>query len=320
MSESPSPATQAAAPVLPDARRGNWVDAVAPGLTRPYLKLARLDRPIGSWLLLLPCWWAASLAAIAADAWPNLWHMLLFALGAVAMRGAGCTFNDIIDRDLDRHVARTRGRPLPAGDVTVFGAVCWLGVLCLTGLVVLLQFNWFTVALGACSLLVVAIYPFMKRITGMPQAVLGLAFSWGALVGWSAVFGSLSLAPLLLYAAAVFWTIGYDTIYALQDIEDDAVVGIRSSARTFGAHAQLAIGLCYALAAGLALMAIMLAGGGVLALLAVVQFAILLARQVRQVPGIDPPQALALFRSNRDAGLVLAVGLFLDAAIAMQFP
>ncbi|MGL4441194.1 MAG: 4-hydroxybenzoate octaprenyltransferase, partial [Bosea sp. (in: a-proteobacteria)] len=239
MSDSHGPAAQAAAPVLPDARPGNWVDTRAPKAARPYLKLARLDRPIGIWLLLWPCWWAAGLAALAANAWPNPWHIILFVIGAAAMRGAGCTFNDIIDRDLDRHVARTRARPLPAGDVTVLQATCWLGMLCLTGLIVLLQFNWFTVALGASSLLVVAIYPFMKRVTGMPQAVLGLAFSWGALVGWSAVFGSLALAPVLLYGAAVFWTIGYDTIYALQDIEDDAVVGIRSSARTFGNHTQL---------------------------------------------------------------------------------
>jgi 4-hydroxybenzoate polyprenyltransferase len=302
-------------PVLPDARRSNWVDTLAPGYSRPYLKLARLDRPIGSWLLLLPCWWAAGLAAISSEVWPNLWHMLLFAIGAIAMRGAGCTFNDIIDRDLDKHVARTRARPLPAGEVTVLQATMWLGLLCLTGLGVLLQFNGFTVVLGASSLLVVVIYPFMKRITGMPQAVLGLAFSWGALVGWSAVFGSLSVAPVLLYLAAVFWTIGYDTIYAMQDIEDDAVVGIRSSARTFGGHTQLAIGICYALATGLALVAVMLAGGGVVAYVAVGLFGLHLARQVSDIPDVDSPRALALFKSNRDAGLMLAVGLCLDAVL-----
>lgn len=315
MSRAGGPAAEAAAPVLPDARPGNWVDTLAPKAARPYLKLARLDRPIGIWLLLWPCWWAAGLAAIGANAWPNLWHISLFLIGAAAMRSAGCTFNDIIDRDLDRHVARTRGRPLPAGDVTVFQAVCLLGVLCLTGLIVLLQFNWFTIALGAASLLVVAVYPFMKRITGMPQAVLGLAFSWGALVGWSAVFGSLSLAPVLLYLAAVFWTIGYDTIYALQDIEDDAVVGIRSSARTFGQHTQLAIGVCHALAVALALAAVILAGGGFLALLAVGLFGLHLARQVSQVPGLDPPRALAVFKSNRGAGLILGAGLCLDAVV-----
>jgi 4-hydroxybenzoate polyprenyltransferase len=310
------PVPGAAAPILPDARRGNWVDTAAPKPLRPYLKLARLDRPIGSWLLLLPCWWAVGLVAISSAEWPNPWHCLLFAIGAVAMRGAGCTFNDIIDRDLDKHVARTRGRPLPAGDVTVFQAVCWLGLLCLTGLLVLLQFNIFTIALGAASLLVVAIYPFMKRITGMPQAVLGLAFSWGALVGWSAVSGSLSLAPVLLYLAAVFWTIGYDTIYALQDIEDDAVVGIRSSARTFGDHTQLAVGICYALATGLVLAAIQLAGGGLMAFGAAALFGLHLAQQVARMPQADPAHALALFKSNRDAGLLLAAGLCSDAVLA----
>lgn len=316
MSESQGSPADPSAPVLPDARRGNWVDTLAPKASRPFLKLARLDRPIGSWLLLLPCWWAAGLAAMAASGWPNLWHLLLFAIGAVAMRGAGCTFNDIIDRDLDKHVARTRGRPLPAGDVTVFEATCWLGALCLTGLVVLVQFNGFTIVLGASSLLVVAVYPFMKRLTGMPQVVLGLAFSWGALVGWSAVFGSLALAPALLYLAAVFWTIGYDTIYALQDIEDDAVVGIRSSARTFGRHTQAAVALCYGLATSLAMMSVLLVGGGVTAWFALALFGIHLARQVSRLPGVDPAQALALFKSNRDAGLILAAGLGLDAVLA----
>ncbi len=310
------------ASVLPDASRRNWVDTHAPAAFRPYLKLARLDRPIGSWLLLLPCWWAAGLAAIqlasrptAGIVWPDLWHMALFYVGAVAMRGAGCTFNDIIDRDLDAQVARTRMRPLPAGDVTVIQAWLWLGLLCLTGLIVLLQFNLFTVLLGASSLLIVAIYPFMKRITGMPQAVLGLAFSWGALVGWSAVHGGLGLAPVLLYLAAVFWTIGYDTIYALQDIEDDAVVGIRSSARTFGSRTQLAVGICYSIAALLVLGSIALAGGGIVALLGVAAFALHLARQVMLLPGADPAMALALFKSNRDAGLLLALGLCLDPVL-----
>ena len=314
----------APASVLPDAGRRNWVDAHAPAAFRPYLKLARLDRPIGSWLLLLPCWWAAGLAAIqlssgapGAAVWPNLWHMALFYVGAVAMRGAGCTFNDIIDRDLDRHVARTRMRPLPAGDVTVFQAWLWLGLLCATGLIVLLQFNIFTVLLGASSLLVVAVYPFMKRVTGMPQAVLGLAFSWGALVGWSAVHGGLGLAPVLIYCAAVLWTIGYDTIYALQDIEDDAVVGIRSSARTFGHHTQLAVGICYAGAAILALVSVVLVGGGIVALFGVGVFVLHLARQVLRLPGADPAKALALFKSNRDAGLLLAAGLCLDPVLRL---
>jgi 4-hydroxybenzoate polyprenyltransferase len=302
---------------LPDAAAGNWVDRNAPPGLRPYLKLARLDRPIGSWLLLLPCWWAAGLAAVQAGAWPNLVHCALFGLGAVAMRGAGCTFNDIIDRDLDKHVARTRNRPLPAGDVTVMQALGLLALLCAIGLAVLLQFNGFTIVLGAASLIVVAIYPFMKRVTGMPQAVLGLAFSWGALVGWSAVFGSLSAAPILLYCAAVFWTIGYDTIYAMQDLEDDAVIGIRSSARTFGAHTQLAIAICYGAAVLLALAAAALAGAGPLAYAGLAAFAAHLGWQARTVAGAAPQKALALFRSNREAGLLLALGLALDAAIKL---
>ena len=312
--------------VLPDAGRRNWVDTRAPAAFRPYLKLARLDRPIGSWLLLLPCWWAAGLAAIQLASrlpdgavWPDLWHMALFYVGAVAMRGAGCTFNDIIDRELDAKVARTRLRPLPAGDVTVFQAWLWLGLLCVTGLAVLLQFNFFTVLLGASSLLVVAVYPFMKRITGMPQAVLGLAFSWGALVGWSAVHSGLGLAPVLLYFAAVLWTIGYDTIYALQDIEDDAVVGIRSSARTFGSHTQAAVAICYGGAAALVLVSVVLVGGGIIALVGNAAFALHLARQIFQIPGADPARALALFKSNRDAGLLLALGLCLDPVLRLAF-
>jgi 4-hydroxybenzoate polyprenyltransferase len=301
---------------LPDARGGNWVDARAPERLKPFLKLSRLDRPIGSWLLLLPCWWAASLVALSTGGFPNLWHMALFALGAVVMRGAGCTFNDIIDRDLDAQVARTRHRPLASGQVGVFAAVIWLGLQCFTGLAVLLQFNLFTIILGAGSLLVVAAYPFMKRVMGVPQVVLGLAFSWGALVGWSAVTGGLSLAPLLLYAAAVLWTVGYDTIYALQDIEDDAVVGIRSSARTFGDHAATAIAGCYAASALCVVLAVWLAGGGIVAFIGVAAFAGHLGWQAVRVRFVDAAGALRLFRSNRDAGLLLAGGLFAAALIA----
>lgn len=299
---------------LPDARSGNLVERLAPAAALPYVRLARFDRPIGWWLLLLPCWWAAALAAIASGASsPDLWHCLLFLIGAVVMRGAGCTFNDIVDRDLDRHVARTRMRPLPAGEVTVIQALAWAVALSLVGLAVLLQFNLFTVALGASSLLVVAIYPFMKRVTDLPQVVLGLAFSWGALVGWSAVFGSLGWPAALLYLAAVFWTIGYDTIYAMQDLEDDAVVGIRSSARTFGRHARLAVAICYALAALLALAAALMAGGGWPAALAVAGFAAHLGWQIANLPTSTPQQALRLFRANREAGLLLAGGLGLAA-------
>jgi 4-hydroxybenzoate polyprenyltransferase len=213
---------------------GNWVDTLAPGFLRPYLRLSRLDRPIGSWLLLIPCWWSSALAAIAAGARaPNLVHIVLFFIGAYAMRGAGCTWNDIVDRDLDAAVERTRSRPIPSGQVSVARAAIFLVVQALVGLAVLLSFNRFTIALGIASLVIVAVYPFMKRITYWPQIVLGLAFSWGALMGWAAAFGSLAVPPLLLYAGSIAWVIGYDTIYAHQDREDDALIGIKSTALLF---------------------------------------------------------------------------------------
>src|SRR5262245_44116130 len=214
---------------------GNWVDRLAPAWTRPYLRLARLDRPIGSWLLLMPCWWSAGLAAIAANKpYPDPWHVLLFFIGAFAMRGAGCTWNDLVDRALDARAERTRSRPIPSGAGTVAQAWAFLVVRALVGLVVLLQFNLFTVALGIASLSTVAIYPFLKRVTYWPQIGLGLAFSWGALMGWPAVFGRLDAPALVLYAGSIAWVIGYDTIYAHQDREDDALIGVKSTALLFG--------------------------------------------------------------------------------------
>src|ERR1700735_1310152 len=194
---------------------GNWVDTRAPVWSRPYLRLARLDRPIGSWLLLLPCWWSVALAAIAAGSpAPGLAHIALFFVGAFAMRGAGCTWNDIVDRDLDASVERTRSRPIPSGQVSVAQAALFLVLQALIGFAVLITFNSFTVALGIASLAIVVVYPFMKRITYWPQIVLGLAFSWGALMGWAGAFGRLDLAPLLLYAGSISWGVGYDTLYA----------------------------------------------------------------------------------------------------------
>jgi len=299
---------------LPDALSGHWVDTRAPRAVRPFLKLARIERPIGWWLLLLPCWWSAGLAAIAAgQPFPNPWHCLLFLIGAIVMRGAGCTFNDIIDRKLDAQVARTRGRPLPSGQVTAKAAALFMVGLSLIGLVVLLQFNAFTVAAGIASLVIVAIYPFMKRITNLPQFVLGLAFSWGGLLGWSAVFGRLDAPAFLIYAAAVVWTVGYDTIYALQDIEDDAIAGIKSSARYFGDHGREAIALCFALAVVLAGLAAWTAGGGPIAFLGLAAFAGHLGWQVSRIKGATAAVALALFRSNDKAGLLLAAGFALDA-------
>src|SRR5258708_25021875 len=217
---------------------GNWVDQSAPAWARPYLRLGRFDRPIGAWLLLRPCWWSVGLAAVRAAQPIDLWHTFLFFIGAFAMRAAGCTWNDIVDRDLDARVERTRSRPIPSGQVGVGGAAAFLVVLALAGLAVLLQFNRFTVLVGLASLAVVAIYPFMKRVTYWPQIVLGLAFSWGALMGWPAIFGRLDHPALLLYAGAICWVIGYDTIYAHQDREDDAFIGIKSTALLFGARTK----------------------------------------------------------------------------------
>jgi 4-hydroxybenzoate polyprenyltransferase len=298
---------------------GNWVDGFAPAWTRPYLRLARLDRPIGSWLLLMPCWWSVGLAAIHAHSQVNLWHLVLFFVGAFAMRGAGCTWNDIVDRDLDTRVERTRSRPIPAGQVTVAAAAGFLLLQALVGLVVLLQFNWFTVYVGFLSLAVVAVYPFMKRITYWPQIVLGLAFSWGALMGWPATFGRLDLPAFLLYAGAISWVIGYDTIYAHQDREDDALIGIKSTALLFGERTKTILALFYALAVALIALAGWRAGGGVVFALGLGAFAAHLAWQIMRLDINDPVLCLVVFKSNRDAGLILFAGLVLDAAARHAF-
>jgi 4-hydroxybenzoate polyprenyltransferase len=298
---------------------GNWVDGFAPAWTRPYLRLARLDRPIGSWLLLMPCWWSVGLAAIHAHSQVNLWHLVLFFVGAFAMRGAGCTWNDIVDRDLDTRVERTRSRPIPAGQVTVAAAAGFLLLQALVGLVVLLQFNWFTVYVGFLSLAVVAVYPFMKRITYWPQIVLGLAFSWGALMGWPATFGRLDLPAFLLYAGAISWVIGYDTIYAHQDREDDALIGIKSTALLFGERTKTMLALFYALAVALIALAGWRAGGGVVFALGLGAFAAHLAWQIMRLDIHDPVLCLVVFKSNRDAGLILFAGLVLDAAARHAF-
>src|SRR3954470_17319926 len=234
---------------------GNWVDWLAPGWLRPYLRLARFDRPIGSWLLLIPCWWSVGLAAVAAHEPPNVWHAVLFFVGAFAMRGAGCTWNDIVDRDLDTRVERTRSRPIPSGQVTVAAAAAFLVLQALVGLTVLLQFNRFTIYVGLASLALVAVYPFMKPITYWPQIVLGLAFSWGALMGWPAAFARLDPPALLLYAGAISWVIGYDTIYAHQDREDDALIGIKSTALLSREPTKPMLALFYARAVALIALA-----------------------------------------------------------------
>lgn len=299
-----------------DAVAGHWVDTLAPRFARPYLRLARIDRPIGWWLLLLPCWWSASLAAISSGAaFPDPLHLALFLVGAVAMRGAGSTYNDIADRDLDAQVERTRSRPLPSGQVRARHAALFLLAQTLVGLAVLLQFNGTAIGVGIASLVPVAIYPFMKRIMPMPQAVLGLAFAWGALMGWVAVFGRLDAPAYLLYAGTIAWVIGYDTIYAVQDIEDDEMAGIRSSARTFGRGLKLAVGFCYGAAGLLVALAAWQAGIGPVGALGVALFCAHLGRQVVRLEPRDGAGALTLFRSNRDAGLILFAGLAADAAV-----
>jgi 4-hydroxybenzoate polyprenyltransferase len=295
-----------------DAPKGNLVDRFAPRASRPFLRMARLDRPIGWWLLLLPCWWSSLLASAHLTQTPNLWHLLLFLIGAVSMRGAGSTWNDIVDRDLDGRVERTRSRPLPSGQISVKAAVASAALLSLIGLAVLLSFNRTTILLGFLSLAPVAIYPFMKRITNYPQAVLGLAFAWGALMGWPALTGSLSAAALALYGGTILWVIGYDTIYAMQDIEDDGIVGIRSTARHFGDRAPQLVSWCYEGMVLLTAAALLMAGAGWPTWLGLCGFAAHLLWQYRRIDLNDPACALMLFRSNRDAGLILAAGLALD--------
>jgi 4-hydroxybenzoate polyprenyltransferase len=294
---------------------GNWVDGLAPAWARPYLRLARLDRPIGSWLLLMPCWWSAGLAAISAGTNVNLWHVALFFIGAFAMRGAGCTWNDIVDRDLDARVERTRSRPIPSGQVSVASAAAFLVLQALVGLAVLLQFNRFTVGVGFASLAVVVVYPFMKRITYWPQIVLGLAFSWGALMGWPAIFARLDPPAFLLYAGAICWVIGYDTIYAHQDREDDALIGIKSTALLFRERTKPMLALFYALAVLFIALAGWSAGAGVVFALGLLAFAAHLSWQVQHLDIDDPVNCLVVFKSNRDAGLILFAGLVLDAVV-----
>jgi 4-hydroxybenzoate polyprenyltransferase len=295
---------------------GNWVDTLAPAWSRPYLRLARFDRPIGAWLLLLPCWWSCAIAAVAAHkAIPSIAQLALFFVGAFVMRGAGCTWNDIVDRDLDATVERTRSRPIPSGQVSVVAAGIFLVVQALVGLAVLLSFNFFTIGLGIASLAIVAVYPFMKRITYWPQIVLGLAFSWGALMGWAAAFARLDASPLLLYAGSIAWVIGYDTIYAHQDREDDALIGIKSTALLFAERTKPMLGLFYGLAVILIGAAGFAASASVVFAISLLVFAAHLGWQIVRLDIADPDRCLALFKSNRDAGLILFAGLLLDAAL-----
>jgi len=294
---------------------GNWVDSLAPVYSRPYLRLARLDRPIGSWLLLMPCWWSVGLAGMHDGRFPSVWHIILFFIGAFAMRGAGCTWNDLVDRHLDGLVERTRSRPIPSGQVTVTQASIFMLAQALVGLLVLIQFNRFTVVTGLASLLVVAVYPYMKRITYWPQIFLGLAFSWGALMGWPAAFGRLDWPALVLYAGSISWVIGYDTIYAHQDREDDLLIGIKSTALLFGERTPQMLATFYTGAVALIAAAGLIAGGGLVFAAGLIGFAAHLAWQITRLDIDDPAYCLVLFKSNRDAGLILFGAMLIDAAV-----
>ena len=300
-----------------DAPSGHWVYRLLPRALWPYAQLARWDRPIGWWLLLWPCWWSAALAAVAyarpGDPLPTLlpdpWHLLFFLVGAIAMRGAGCTYNDIVDFDIDSRVERTRSRPLPSGQVGKRQAWVFLVLQSLVGLAVLLQFNSFAILPGIASLAVVAVYPFMKRITNWPQFVLGLAFSWGALMGWAAVFADLDPPALLLYAGSVLWVIGYDTIYAHQDKEDDAIVGVRSTARLFGENTKYWLICLYGGALLLFAGAYATAEAPMPALAGLLAAGAHMWRQVKRLDINDPDQCLRLFKSNTVVGWLIFLGL-----------
>lgn len=300
-----------------DAVKGNWVDTIAPDWSQPFLRLSRADRPIGTWLLLIPCWWGLLLATASKGAFTlsDAWIALGCAIGAWLMRGAGCTWNDITDRDLDGSVARTASRPIPSGQVSLRASVVWMCLQALLAFGILLTFNGAAILTGIASLFFVAIYPFAKRFTWWPQVFLGLAFNWGALLGWVAVTGSLGPPAIALYAGGIFWTLFYDTIYAHQDREDDALVGIRSTARLFGdsTHRWLRyflIGTVLLCASAIVLaltqaspLTLVLALGGVWAM------GWHLAWQIRLLDIDDAATCLRLFRSNRNAGLVLVLFL-----------
>ena len=288
---------------LPDAAPDNWVDRFAPVSVRPWLKLGRFDRPAGTWLLMLPGWQGAAMASATAGHAPDVWLLVKIAVGALAMRAAGCAYNDVVDRDIDAKVARTANRPVACGQISVKGAFGFIGLCCLIGLGILLSLNGPAILLGVASLALVGGYPFMKRITWWPQAWLGLTFNWGALLGYAAMAGSVTLPAVLLYAGGLFWTLGYDTIYALQDREDDALVGVRSSALRVGRWVPVGVGLLYLLAFAFAVASGIVAGLG---------YGYHLLRQVQQLRPDDGDMALRIFRSNRTAGL------WLFAAIALS--
>ena len=288
-----------------DIPKGGWVDRRLPASWRPYARLARLDRPIGTWLLLFPCWWSIAFASPEPLSRGSLVLFALFGIGALVMRGAGCTFNDICDRDFDAQVARTRDRPLPSGQVTVPGALVFLAVLLCLGLAILLALNPFAIAVGAASLVLVFTYPLSKRVTFWPQFVLGLAFNWGALLGWAAVREEIALAPALLYVGGIFWTLGYDTIYAHQDRRDDPAAGVKSTARRLGLGSKPWLYAFYLAAAALFAATGHAAGLGPIFYAGLLLATIQLVWQVAAVDLDAPKDCLAKFRSNRLFGWIV---------------
>jgi len=293
----------------------SWVDEAPLGL-RPFLRLARYDRPIGFWLLALPCWQGLLLARIGTGlGWVDLWYAVLFGLGAIAMRGAGCTYNDIIDRDLDAQVARTADRPLAAGTVSLKQAWYFLAAQAGVGFLVLIQLPLLAIGVGLAALILVAAYPFMKRITWWPQAWLGLTFNWGIPVGYVAASGQIDLAMIALYAAGVMWTLGYDTIYAHQDTEDDALVGVRSTARLFGKTSQSWVAGFYGANAILVGIAVTLKLASPWFVVVYALYAAHLFNQVRQLDVNDGAKCLALFKANRTSGLLLVAALLIASLL-----
>ena len=308
------------ASAIADAGARNWVDRFAPKPLIPYLRLARADRPVGFFLLAFPCFWSVSLASRSLDeAYPDPRLLALFALGALVMRAAGCTYNDIVDRDIDAQVARTRARPIPSGQVGVRSATFLMVALSLIGFVVLLSFNSFTIWLGLGVLPIVALYPFVKRFSSWPQTVLGLAFNWGALLGWTAVLGRLDWPAVVLYVGAVAWTIGYDTIYAHQDRDEDGVLGLKSTALRFGRSTRAWLAALYALAFLAITAAGLMANAGTAFLLGMVAAGAHLAWQVATLNIDDPENCLERFRSNRDFGALVLGAILVDAALAAIF-
>lgn len=295
-----------------DIRADHWVLRIAPPSWRPYLRLIRADRPIGTWLLLIPCLWSVTMASdVAGLGVPNPWYIALFAVGSFVMRGAGCVINDLWDRDIDARVARTATRPIASGEISVKAGLIFLISLLLVGLVVLLQFNLSAIMLGVASLGLVATYPLMKRVTYWPQAFLGLTFNWGALLAWAAVQGSIGEVALIIYMACIFWTLGYDTIYGHQDKEDDIHVGVKSSSIKLGDKTKPFVMAMYAGTAILLGTAGHFVGMNWFYFAALTLVAGQFIWQVRTLDIDDPDNCLTRFKSNRDAGLILFIGCLL---------